>query len=242
MYNVNELGPENVFSGGAVTRSSNPVTIDGRTGYVEPDIQGRAIGGFMGNPPDSPYPWFPGNQTIPSPEQPQPPTAPQAPPVNPDTGYPNENPGGVEGGYNFMTEPGYQFRFEEGMRALDRGAAARGGLLSGGYARKAIRYGQGFASNEYANVYNRIAKMQPCMGVQEWVLLHPTLRMLRLTDRLVLAMRGLTPGTRLPNCRGMMQLPLGATGEVVAVAVAVAAVAALGRTSLNFLRTNHASL
>jgi hypothetical protein len=74
-------------------------------------------------------------------------------------GYPNENPGGQPGGYNFMTEPGYQFRFEEGQRALDRGAAARGGLLSGGYGRKAIRYGQGFASNEYANVYNRIANI-----------------------------------------------------------------------------------
>jgi hypothetical protein len=77
--------------------------------------------------------------------------------VNPETGYPNENPGGVESGYNFQTDPGYQFRFEEGMRALDRGAGAAGGLLSGGYARKAMRYGQGFASNEFSNVYNRIA-------------------------------------------------------------------------------------
>ena len=45
------------------------------------------------------------------------------------------------------------------MRALDRGAAARGGLLSGGYGRKAIRYGQGFASQEFGNVYNRIANI-----------------------------------------------------------------------------------
>ncbi|GAH44396.1 unnamed protein product, partial [marine sediment metagenome] len=59
--------------------------------------------------------------------------------------------------YQWQTDPGYQFRFEEGQRALDRGAAARGGLLSGGYGRKAMRYGQGFASNEYSNVYNRIA-------------------------------------------------------------------------------------
>ena len=58
--------------------------------------------------------------------------------------------------YNWQTDPGYQFRFEEGQRALDRGAAARGGLLSGGYGRKAIRYGQGFASNEFTNVFNRI--------------------------------------------------------------------------------------
>ena len=31
--------------------------------------------------------------------------------------------------------------------------------MSGGYGRKAIRYGQGFASNEYTNVYNRIANI-----------------------------------------------------------------------------------
>ena len=70
---------------------------------------------------------------------------------------PNENPGGVEGGYNFMTDPGYEFRIGEGGRALERGAAASGGLLSGGFARKMTRYAQDYASNEYTNVYNRIA-------------------------------------------------------------------------------------
>lgn len=70
-----------------------------------------------------------------------------------------ENPGGVEGGYNFQTDPGYNFRFNEGMRGLERGAAARGGLLSGGFGRKATRYGQDYASNEYTNVYNRIANI-----------------------------------------------------------------------------------
>jgi len=72
---------------------------------------------------------------------------------------PEENPGGVEGGYNFKTDPGYEFRFQEGQRALERGAAARGGLLSGGFARKMTRYGQDYASNEYTNVYNRISNI-----------------------------------------------------------------------------------
>ncbi len=58
-----------------------------------------------------------------------------------------------------MTDPGYEFRVGEGQRALERGASARGGLLSGGFARKAIRYGQDYASNEYTNVYNRIANI-----------------------------------------------------------------------------------
>lgn len=59
--------------------------------------------------------------------------------------------------YSFKTDPGYQFRMDEGMKALERGAAARGGLLSGGFARKALRYSQDYASNEYMNVFNRIA-------------------------------------------------------------------------------------
>ena len=81
--------------------------------------------------------------------------------IDNDTGYvqPNENPGGVEGGYNFMTDPGYEFRLNEGQRVLERGAAAKGGLLSGGFGRKAIRYGQDYASGEYTNVYNRISNI-----------------------------------------------------------------------------------
>jgi len=72
---------------------------------------------------------------------------------------PRENPGGVEGGYNFMTDPGYNFRIGEGQRTLERGAAAAGGLLSGGFARRHTRYAQDFASNEYTNVYNRISNI-----------------------------------------------------------------------------------
>lgn len=174
-YNINELGPENYYSGGAVTRGRGPVTIDGETGYVEPHTEGRFLGGLLrkhkidrtkdvvgafSGGSSGRVPNFEGNvkladrQTPPAPVSPADTTS-----IDPATGFPRENPGGVEGGYNFMTDPGYQFRFEEGQRALDRGAAARGGLMSGGYARKAIRYGQGFASNEYANVYNRIANI-----------------------------------------------------------------------------------
>ena len=55
----------------------------------------------------------------------------------------------------FMADPGYQFRLDEGMKALERSAAARGGLLSGGFLRGATRYGQGMASQEYQNAFNR---------------------------------------------------------------------------------------
>ena len=183
-YDVNEEGPENRYVGGRVIRNPRPMTIDGETGYVEPNIEGRFLGGAIlkNNPITKRYSplakQLQGGQrkrsrrlsaleeqmsNLGSVSQPESgfantPNA-DTTAINPETGYPYENPGGVEGGYNFQTDPGYQFRYAEGMRALERSAAARGGLLSGGFARKAIRYGQDFASNEFANVYNRIANI-----------------------------------------------------------------------------------
>ena len=54
-------------------------------------------------------------------------------------------------------DPSYSFRFQEGLKALDRSAAARGGLISGGALKAAQRYGQDFASTEFGNAYNRLA-------------------------------------------------------------------------------------
>lgn len=54
--------------------------------------------------------------------------------------------------------PGYQFRLEEGLRALDRSAAARGGF-GGRNLRDMMRYGQDYASSEYGNEFNRRAAM-----------------------------------------------------------------------------------
>ena len=55
----------------------------------------------------------------------------------------------------FQQDPGYAFRMQEGMKALERSAAARGGLLSGGMLKGAQRYGQDLASQEYMNAFNR---------------------------------------------------------------------------------------
>jgi len=55
----------------------------------------------------------------------------------------------------FQADPGYAFRLQEGMKALDRTAAARGGLLSGATLRGAQRYGQDLGSQEYTNAFNR---------------------------------------------------------------------------------------
>ena len=56
-------------------------------------------------------------------------------------------------------DPSYKFRLDEGLKALQRTAAARGGLLSGGTMKEAMRYGQGLASTEYGNAYNRLASL-----------------------------------------------------------------------------------
>ena len=56
---------------------------------------------------------------------------------------------------DFQADPGYGFRMSEGLKALDRTAAARGGLLSGSTLKGAERYGQDLASQEYQNAFNR---------------------------------------------------------------------------------------
>jgi hypothetical protein len=68
--------------------------------------------------------------------------------------------GNVPGAFKFgagdyQADPGYAFRLAEGQKALDRQAAARGGLISGGALRAAQRYGQDMGSQEYQSAYNR---------------------------------------------------------------------------------------
>ena len=58
-------------------------------------------------------------------------------------------------GFLANQDPGYGFRMSEGIKALDRSAASRGGLLSGATLKGAQQYGQGLASQEYQNAFNR---------------------------------------------------------------------------------------
>jgi hypothetical protein len=57
--------------------------------------------------------------------------------------------------FNYQADPGYGFRFNEGMKALNATAAARGGLISGNALRGATEFGQAAGSQEYQNAYNR---------------------------------------------------------------------------------------
>ena len=56
---------------------------------------------------------------------------------------------------DFEADPGYQFRLEEGQKALERSAAARGGVLSGRAAKEAARFGQALGAQEYGAAFNR---------------------------------------------------------------------------------------
>lgn len=66
--------------------------------------------------------------------------------------------------YDWQADPSYQWRVDEGMRALEGSAAAKGGLLSGGFARDAQTYGQGMASQEFSNIYGRLAQIAGFSG------------------------------------------------------------------------------
>lgn len=80
-----------------------------------------------------------------------------------------ENPGGQPGRYNFMADPGYGFRFDEGLRAVSRSHAAKGMGLSGGILKALTRYGQGQGSQEYGNVYNRISNIAGLSGAGQGI-------------------------------------------------------------------------
>ena len=53
------------------------------------------------------------------------------------------------------TDPGYAFRLSEGQKALERQAAARGGLISGGALKAATRFGQEMGSQEFQRAFDR---------------------------------------------------------------------------------------
>ena len=70
----------------------------------------------------------------------------QAPEVAPEYSYKD---------FNYQQDPGYQFRLDEGNKAIDRAAAARGGYDSGSTLKALTKYGQDYATNDYAGAKDR---------------------------------------------------------------------------------------
>lgn len=71
--------------------------------------------------------------------------------------------GGSSGGGPFtapsledaQNSPGYQFALQQGLQGIQRSAAARGTLLTGGTLKALQQYGTGLADQTYGNVFNR---------------------------------------------------------------------------------------
>jgi hypothetical protein len=59
------------------------------------------------------------------------------------------------GPFNYQADPGYYFRLNEGLNAMNATAAARGGLISGNALKAGQVYGQQMGSQEYQNSFNR---------------------------------------------------------------------------------------
>jgi hypothetical protein len=57
---------------------------------------------------------------------------------------------------DLLIDPGYSFRLSEGEKAMARMQSARGQLLGGGAIKAGQRYGQGLASQEFQNAFDRL--------------------------------------------------------------------------------------
>ncbi len=148
---------------------------NGDTGYLQGRIvqaqhgttpQGGGMGSFGGGPSyNGPPLAMPGGLNVGSLATPG---AFQAP-EGPLSAAQNINPGqfnyqGLQTPGNFQLptgqqaldqDPGYQFRLQQGMDALQNSAASRGALRDPNTDRAIVDYGQGAASQEYQNAYNR---------------------------------------------------------------------------------------
>lgn len=60
----------------------------------------------------------------------------------------------------FEQSPGYQFRMQEGQKAIERAAAAGGSYGSGANIKDLMRFGQGVASQEYDSYVSRLLGLQ----------------------------------------------------------------------------------
>jgi hypothetical protein len=91
--------------------------------------------------------------------------------INPasDAGYKPVSTLANPGQFQFNTsgpnaDPSYQWRLGQGLNAVNSSAAARGGFFSGNTGQALMNYGQGAASQEYGNQFNRYEQ-----GLQDYM-------------------------------------------------------------------------
>jgi hypothetical protein len=61
---------------------------------------------------------------------------------------------------DFFTDPGYEFARSEGLRGIERGASARGGVLSGATLKALNKFNLGHANQQYGAAWERFGKEQ----------------------------------------------------------------------------------
>ena len=70
---------------------------------------------------------------------------------------------------DYEESEGYQYRLDEGNKAIERSAAAKGSSLSGATLKALTEYGQDYATNDYDNFlsryYNSLTPLQSLAGV-----------------------------------------------------------------------------
>ncbi len=60
---------------------------------------------------------------------------------------------------SFKQSPDYAWALQNGQEGMDRGAAARGRMYSGGYDADRMQFNSGIASQNYGNFYGRLQSM-----------------------------------------------------------------------------------
>lgn len=66
----------------------------------------------------------------------------------------------LHGDYSgFQNSPDYAYALQQGLQGVDRSAAARGSLYSGGHQADLVNYAQGLAMQNLNNYWNRLAGM-----------------------------------------------------------------------------------
>lgn len=60
---------------------------------------------------------------------------------------------------SFHASPDYQFTLNQGLQGLDRSAAARGSLYSGGHSADTLGYAEGLANQNYNSYYSKLANL-----------------------------------------------------------------------------------
>jgi hypothetical protein len=129
---------------------------------------------------------------------------------------------------DFEQDPGYAFRQAEGMKALERSAAARGNLLSGATMKGIQRFGQDLASQEYGNAFNRFQ-------IERAARLNPLQSLMGSGQSAANVMTGAT-GQAASNI-GQMQLGAGqarASGYVGSANALAGALQGIGQTAAAF--------